>query len=192
MTNWKNYFKKHLNRETRKQLVKAVHYCVGKHKALDLGSGTFIESKFLLSSGFNTVVAIDNSKESKELAASFSDRKLNFKNISFQEYDFPLNTFDLINAQFSLPFYGKEKFKIFIKKVITSLKSNGIFVGQFFGNKDSWNTSESHLIFHTKEEVLSLLSGFEILEFTEEEKEGLTADQNLKHWHIFHFIAKVK
>jgi len=65
-------------------------------------------------------------------------------------------------------------------------------VGQFFGNKDSFNTKKykNRLAFQTKKEVLDILSGFKILEFMEEEKEGKTVSGKQRHWHVFHFIAK--
>ena len=192
MLNWENYFKKHLNRKIREHLIKATSFCSKRDSALDLGSGTFIESKFLIENGFGVVVAIDNSIESKKLAQIYLNNKLDFRNISFNEYYYPKNTFNLINAQFSLPFYGKDNFTDFVDKIINSLKPEGVFVGQFFGVKDSWNVSESKLIFHTKEEVLNIFLDFEILEFEEEEKDELASDGNLKHWHIFHFIAKYK
>ncbi len=189
MSDWNDYYKRNLTRKPRKELVKAISFCAQRKNALDLGSGSFIESKFLTEKGFK-VVAVDDSPDSKELLSSFSDEEIDFKNISFQEYSFPKNFFDLTNAQFSLPFYGKKDFSIFIAKIVGSLLDNGIFVGQFFGVKDSWNTTESNLAFQTKEEILSMFNDLEILELNEEEKDGLTANGQLKHWHIFHFIVK--
>ncbi len=192
MNNWKQYFKKQKNRKVREQLIRAVSYCKNKENALDLGAGNLIESKFLIKKEFKNVVAIDNAPEVQTFAKNFKNKKLQFKNISFREYDFPKKNFDLINAQFALPFYGKKEFNKFIKKIKSSLKPKGIFVGQFFGKKDSWNDKKSNLIFHTKQQALNLLSPLKILEFIEEEKDGKTALGELKHWHIFHFIAQKK
>ncbi|OGI60031.1 hypothetical protein A2641_02550 [Candidatus Nomurabacteria bacterium RIFCSPHIGHO2_01_FULL_37_25] len=187
---WKKYFKKHLKRKPREQLVQAVSFCTNKKNALDLGAGTLIESKFLIKKGFKNVIAIDNAPEVKEFVNNFNNKKLILKNISFQKYNFPKKRFDLINAQFSLPFYGKKDFNSFIKKVKNSLVIKGIFVGQFFGKKDSWNDGKKEIAFHTKNQVHKLLSNMKILKFAEKEKEGKTASGNLKHWHIFYFIAQ--
>ena len=188
---WKKYFKKQEKRKAREQIVRAVSLCNDKNHALDLGSGNFIESKFLIKQKFKKIIAVDNSKDLKKYTKNLN-KKIKFENISFQEYDYPKKTFDLINAQFSLPFYGKKDFFSFTKKVTKSLKPKGIFVGQFFGNKDSFNTKKykNRLAFQTKKEVLDILSGFKILEFMEEEKDGKTVSGKQRHWHVFHFIAK--
>jgi len=193
---WKEYFKKHKKRKPREQLVRAVSFCLNKDKALDLGAGTLIESKFLIKKGFKNVVVIDNAPEVKTYVKNFNNKKLHFKNVSFQEYDFSKNTFDLINSQFSLHFYGEKGFRSFIKSIRSSLKPGGIFVGQFLGVKDSWNEKKkskipkANSVFHTKKQALSLLSGMKILEFIEEDKDGKTALGIPKHWHVFYFIAQ--
>lgn len=192
MSKWKQYFKKHTKRKPREQLVRAISFCKNKETALDLGAGTLIESRFLIKKGFKYIVAIDNAPEVKKFAKNFKNKKLGFKNISFQKYTFPKKTFDLINAQFSLPFFGKKNFNSFMKKIAGSLKPKGVFVGQFFGKKDSWNDGRPELIFHTKKQVLSLLSDLKILEFIEKDGDGKTASGKLKHWHIFHVIAQKK
>lgn len=192
MKDWKKYFKYHESRKPREQLVQAVSFCKNKENALDLGAGTLIESKFLIKKGFKKVTAVDNALEVKIFAKKFNNKKLELKNISFQEYNFSKNTFDLINAQFALPFYGKKGFSGFIKKIKNSLKKNGIFVGQLFGKKDSSNNKKTELVFQTKKEALALLSDLKILEFKEEEKDGKTVSGKIRHWHIFHFIVKKK
>ncbi len=192
MRNWKIYFKKHEKRKPREQLVRAVAFCKNKTSALDLGAGNLVESKFLTQKGFN-VVAIDNAPEVKKFAQKIHSKKLKLENVSFQEFDFPVKTFDIVNAQFALPFYGKKNFSTFVKKIVNSLKPNGIFVGQLFGDRDSFKKiRKSDLAFHTKKEVLAILSGFKILEFMEEEKEGTVVSGKKRHWHVFHFIARKK
>ncbi len=190
MIDWNPYYKKHSIREPRKLFVKAVSFCSNKENALDLGAGTLIESKFLVDAGFKNIIAVDNSPEVKDFAQDIDTFKLTLVMSSFNDFFFPKNKFDLVNAQFALPFYGKEDFPIFIKKIIDSLAPKGIFVGQFFGVNDSWNVPDSEIIFHTKEEGLQLLAELEIIEFLEEEKENPTASGAIKHWHLFHFIVK--
>lgn len=116
--------------------------------------------------------------------------KFKLANVAFQDFTFEPNIYDLINAQYALPFYGKDNFEDFIASIITALKSHGIFVGQFFGVNDGWNKPHAKLAFQTKEEIGKMLSGLELIEFIEEEKEGTTAAGTMKHWHVFHFIAK--
>jgi len=188
---WKEYFKKHAKRKPRKLLVIAVSFCKKRENALDLGSGTLIESKFLIRKGFKKVIAIDSSRDAKVYSKNLS-KKIEFKNISFQKYNFPKETFDFINAQYALPFYRKKNFNSFMDKVKNSLKPGGIFVGQFFGNKDGWNDGRQNLVFHTKKQALHFLSSMEILKFIENEKDGETASGKMRHWHVFHFIVRKK
>lgn len=190
MLDWKNYFKKHISRKPREQLIKAISFCKGRENALDLGAGTLVESKFLIKSGFKKVIAVDGSRETKKFATKLNPKKFSLKISLFQNFNFPKKKYDLINAQYSLPFYGPKKFKSFIKKIKDSLKPNGIFVGQLFGVNDSWNTRNKEIAFHTKDEALKLLSGLKIIEFKEEEKDGKTTSGQEKHWHLFHFIAE--
>ncbi|MEK7564592.1 MAG: class I SAM-dependent methyltransferase [Patescibacteria group bacterium] len=189
---WQEYFKKHLKRKPREQLVRAVSFCNKKENSLDLGAGTLIESKFLIKKGFKKVVAVDSAKEVKKFVEDFNNKKLEFHSISFQEFLFEKDIYDLINAQFALPFYGSTGFNSFIKKIKSSLKKDGIFVGELFGKKDSWNNKDTELVFHTKQQALSLFKDLEIIEFIEEEKDGLAASGVKKHWHIFHFILRKK
>lgn len=185
MNNWNKYYNR--RKEIRPQTIRAVSLCKNKKKALDLGCGEFIESKYL-SKHFNTVVSIDSaelSKYAKNLPKNFL-----FMNIDFDDEFFNKNTFNLINAQYALPFYGKKNFNKYFKNLRNILKPNGIIAGQLFGVKDSWNKPNSNLIFHNKAQVLHLLKGMKLIEFIEEEKEASSSVDKLKHWHIFHFIVK--
>ena len=190
MPDWENYYKKHISRKPREQLVKAVNLCFKKENALDLGAGTLIESKFLLKSGFKKVVAVDNSPETKVFAKKINSKKFILKISSFEDFKFSKNKYDLISAQYSLPFYGPKNFKNFIKKIKDSLKLNGIFTGQLFGVNDEWNVKRRELVFQNREQALKLLSGLKILEFKEEEKDIKITSGISKHQHIFHFIAE--
>lgn len=182
--NWKNYFKIHIDREPRPQLLKALDFSL-KGKALDLGSGTFNETKLLLEH-FGEVVAVDSSPD----VPDFKHPNLKFYNVDFKDYDFPADTFDLINAEFSLPFYGKDGFGYFFEKILKSLKKDGVFSGNLFGVNDSWNTPDSKLFFHSSKELDYLFENVEMIFFNEEEKYGTSANGDIKHWHIFNFIIK--
>ena len=72
------------------------------------------------------------------------------------------------------------------------MKEIGYFVGNFFGLNDSWANIKKDMTFLSKEDVLNLLNDFEIIEFTEIEKDGKTGLGKMKHWHIYEVIAKKK
>lgn len=44
--------------------------------------------------------------------------------------------------------------------------------------------------FHTREDVQDIFSEFRLISLEEEEKDGITALGESKHWHVFHIIAQ--
>jgi tellurite methyltransferase len=189
MKDWQTYYNQHLSRPPRPLLVKAISLCVNKTSALDIGAGTLIESKFILDSGFKKVVAMDSAAEIKTFAEQINNPRLEVVISSYQDFIFVPESYDLINAQYALPFHGHKDFKIFTERIISSLKPGGVFTGQFFGIRDGWNATGKDLAFQTMDEAKDLLKDLKIKEFTEEEKDGTVASGKAKHWHVFHFIA---
>ncbi len=189
MTDWQTYYNQHLSRPPRPIVVRAVSYCKNKEKALDIGAGTLVESKFLLDSGFSKVVALDSSPEIEDFTKGINDHRLEVKISSFQDLELLPQSYDLITAQYALPFYGPKDFSEFIGKIISSLRDGGVFVGQFFGERDGWNNGKKDMAFQTKEEAQDLLKDLNLVEFVEEEKDGKVASGEGKHWHVFHFIV---
>ncbi len=156
MTDWDTYYKVHMSRPPRDLLVKAVALCKEKDIALDLGAGTLVESNYLIKSGFNKVVAIDSSEEVTTFAKGLNENRLEVKISQFKDLTLEPETYDLTTAQYALPFYGKEGFSEFMAKIVSSLKQEGVFVGQLFGERDGWNGTKD-MAFQSKDEALELL-----------------------------------
>jgi hypothetical protein len=57
--NWQEHYLQTKNRPPGAFLIKAVPFVQNKGTAVDLGSGALQDSKFLISQGFNKVIAID-------------------------------------------------------------------------------------------------------------------------------------
>lgn len=148
------------------------------------------DSVYLLEKNFTTVIAIDPSDGFSEIAKVIKHPNLKTENIKIEDYDFPENEFNIINAQFSLPFIGKKSFEEVWPNIHIALASGGIFCGQLFGSQDTWNTVDSSLIFQTKKEVEDLISPFEIIFFEEIENDGVTATGAEKHWHFFNILLR--
>ena len=188
---WKLYFNKHKGRKPKQQLLDALQYVKNKELALDLGCGLMIESQAIIKNGFQNVIAVDRYRELKNLVKP--NKKIKFVVSNFKNFKFSNNSFDLINAEFALPFYGKDGFDKFFTDIKNSLKKDGIFTGQLFGIKDSWNTFDSKMVFQSKKEAKALFKGFELILFEEKyEPNGSSSTEKVKVWHIFRFIARKK
>lgn len=188
MFDWKEYINMTMNKPPRQLLVMALGFVKNKNVALDLGAGALNESKYLLDCDFKKVIAIDN-EENPDLINRINNKAFVFKKMAIEDYNFLKSSSSLINAQFVLPFIKIEKINQIIDNIKNSLEDGGIFVGQFFGTRDSWNNKPGISVY-TEKEVNDFLSNLDIVYFQEEEKDGQTAMDGKKHWHLLHFIAK--
>ena len=186
---WKTYQEKTKGRPPSPSLVRATGFVTDKDAALDFGAGGLRDSRFLLEQGFKSVIAVDFEPTTAEIAKEIGDERLKVYTTSFDEFGFSQDAFDLINAQFSLPFITPSSFGAVFSKLMASLKPGGILVGQLFGDRDSWRVNPK-MTFHTETEARKLLEGMEILEFKEEEKDEKPVVGALKHWHVFHFTTR--
>lgn len=182
---WHAYQEATRDRAARPLLVRALSHVSAKNAALDLGAGAFGDTRALLDAGFARVVAIDRKFY---VAAPVSDR-LEVVEKKFEEYEYPTDLFDLINAQYSLPFIARSDLARVWALILASLAPGGVIVGQFFGDRDSW-VGERGVTCLAKNEAEALLAPLEIIEFSEEEADGPTAAGQQKHWHVLHFIAR--
>ena len=68
----------------------------------------------------------------------------------------------------------------------------GRFSGQLYGKRDTWakNGADDGVVAFTRSDCLSQLKGLKIEMFEEEEHDGFTPRGKLKHWHIFHIVAR--
>jgi tellurite methyltransferase len=190
--NWNNYLIKTKASDPRPLLVEALNYVKNFNKALDLGCGAMNDTKTIFKAGFGSVDAVDNNPSVSEIAKDIIDTgfNLNFFEETFSNFSFVKNDYDLISAQYSLPFTKQNDFtKVWIN-ISNSLRNDGIFTGQFFGQEDEWST-RSDMTFLTESQVLSLFNSEEwkIIKFKEFKGNGMTARGVLKKWHVFHVIA---
>ena len=174
----------------RPLLVKAAGLAARKEHALDAGAGALNATKYLLSAGFARVTALDAAPTAQKLAAELPSDRVNFVLSRFEDFAFPAEAYDLVNAEFSLAFIRAENFAAVFARLLGSVRAGGLFTGQLFGPKDSWNVADSGMNFHSRAAVETLLRGFELVELEEEDHPGKTKLGDEKHWHIFHVIAR--
>lgn len=184
---WSDFYQITKNRPPWPRLVRAAALLESRGRALDLGCGAGRDTRYLLEQGFE-VTAVDREAASLAALADLPVDRLHLVQSAFE--DFAFERYDLINAHFALPFTNKELFPMVFARLKASLNPGGIFVGQFFGVNDTWNTPDSSMTFFTREQAQKQLEGLDIAEFEEEDQDGETADGTLKHWHVHHMIAR--
>ena len=185
--NWEEFYHITKNNPPWPRLVRAISLLGHTGEALDLGCGGGRDTRYLLAHGFQ-VTAVDNEAASLTALADIPSEHLRLVQSTFE--DFPFTNYDLINAHFALPFTHKEQFSAVFARLKSALKPGGIFVGQFFGVNDTWNTPETTMTFFTHEQAYLQLADLEIIEFEEEDKDGTTAHGDAKHWHVYHIVAR--
>ena len=154
-------------------------------RALDLGCGEGTDSLLLLEKGFN-VTAVDK-KTPKDKQLLFHSQFTFHKSLI---EDFEFDKYDLVNAQWVLPFIDESDFEEVVMKIKTSLNKGGFFIGQFFGLEDEWKKSRKDVVFISNQRSLKLLSGLEIVKFAEVKLKGFTYNKSPKYWHYFEFIVR--
>jgi len=186
---WTAYYAKTKDRGPRPLLVRAVPHVTRRDEALDLGAGALNDTRYLLQEGFKHVTAVD--RYVVAIPRTLPRSRFTYTRTPFEDYRFPENTFDIVTAQFSLPFIRAAHFKAIFTKMKGSLVVGGIFTGQLFGERDEWNSSSRKMTFLAKGTIDGLLADMEIIELAEEEKDSPTVgSKQPKHWHLFHIIAK--
>jgi SAM-dependent methyltransferase len=190
---WSQYITKTSHQGPRRLLLKALELVADRDAALDLGAGALNDSKHLLDIGFKSVMAIDREMIPEEViklewAKDKADR-FSFDLKSIEDFVFPPSAFNLINAQFVLPFIEASALPRVMSNIIGALRPGGIFTGQFFGPRDSWK-DVLNVTLYSEEACRNFLSSLQILYFQEEEYDGPTALDGGKHWHIYNFITK--
>jgi tellurite methyltransferase len=168
-------------------LIRASSLVPGNGHALDLGAGAGRDTRYLLGQGFE-VTAVDSDPRSVALLSALASPHLHVVQSSFE--DFAFATYDLISAQFALPFMPRSHFTSVFTRLKAALYPGGVFVGQFFGVNDQWNTPDRNMTFLSRAEALDLLRDLETVEFSEEDADGHIADGSPKHWHVFHILSR--
>ncbi len=183
MKNWTNYQNKTYNKKVNNLLVEFCNNYKIKN-AVDLGCGSGNESVYLLKRGIN-VTCIDF-KLNKKLILDRLDTS-EIKHVSFIEDSFEdviLPKTELLMAFFSIPFCSPNKFDLLWNKIYKCIEINGYFIGQLFGDRDSWNIRKDINTFTIKR-VKHYLEKYKILKFEE-----IEYIKDNKKWHFYNIIAK--
>ncbi|HYF13363.1 MAG TPA: class I SAM-dependent methyltransferase [Candidatus Paceibacterota bacterium] len=189
--NWKEFFELTKNKPPRALLVRSMPYVIERNAALDLGAGALNDSVYLLNEQFRKVTALDREPVAQSIAQTLPKDRFSYVISSVEDFNYTPNTYDLINAQYVLPFVKNSQIEVVVSKIYAALTSGGIFTGQIFGERDEWARNAT-VTFRTEKQARQLFNPFELLVFEEEEQDAQTAAGIMKHWHIFNFIARKK
>ncbi len=192
MESMDKYYENTTNARPNYTVKKFIELNVTPGNAVELGCGAGRDTICLIKNGWN-VLAIDRKEVESRIAVKLEVKEQKqFKFLKQKFEDIELEKNNLVVANFSLPFCNKNYFKELWNKIDDSILKDGYFVGNFFGENDEWKITKRKMTFLTKEQVIELFSNFEIIEFKEVEKDGITGLGQMKHWHVFNVIAKKK
>src|SRR3989344_7873068 len=138
MSKWDEYITKTSDREPNSLLQRALLLVVNKERALDLGAGALNDAKFL-KEFFKEVDVVDQNPKILEIKR---DLNVNRHVSTFENFLFA-KKYDLITAQWSLPFNAPQTFVRVVERIKGALNRHGVFVAQFFGPEDEWSLNKS-------------------------------------------------
>jgi len=156
--------------------------------AVDLGCGAGRDTLELLRRGWR-VLAVDAEPAAIELLLGRADRGAALEHVVARHGEVDLPQADLVNASFSLPFCPPDEFERTWASIRGALRPGGRFCGQLFGERDEW-APVADMNFHSRQRVERLLDGLVVERLDEVDAEGPTALEGLKHWHLFHVVAR--
>lgn len=193
---WRRYYEKLKDRPPRETLLFALDRFAAEgrdgadSRAVDLGCGGGRDSIELLRRGWS-VLAIDGEAAGIEVLEARPDlpaqARLETIAARFEEAEWP--PVDLVNSSFALPLCPPETFPGLWRRILDSLRPGGRFSGQLYGPKDTWY-GDPTITFHSREDVEALLRPLDVEMLREEEDDSTTPRGELKHWHVFHIVAR--
>ena len=188
------YIKNTADQKSRIPFDRVLALVKHKRQALDVGAGGLRASR-VLAKHFAHVTAIDSAPAARINAGKVLKKEKDLSNIRFRAesmdmFYFKPNTYDLIVAEYSLPFAGQHLDDV-MQRMLASLKPGGVFAGDLFGNRHDWSKDESKA-FRTRAEAEAYFTGFELKEFKEVTPESPGVKPDATHRHLFHIIAVKK
>ena len=189
---WIGYYDAQGERQPRDLLLQAITSFEREGRtgtAVDLGCGTGADTAELLARRWD-VVAVDGQEEAiRRLRKKVDPNAVSrLRAVVSKMEDATFAPADFVFASYSLPFCRPDAFPSLWERLRSCLRPGGRFAGELFGDRDSW-ASDREMTFHDAAAARVLFDGLDIEVFEEEEEDAEGWDE-LKHWHVFHVIAR--
>ena len=189
---WVRYYDEQEDREPRDLLLQALASFEREGRtghAVELGCGQGFDTAELLRRGWD-VDAVDGSDEGiHRLRERVGDVGTRLRTVVSRMEDAEIRSADLVYASFSLPYCRPDAFPRLWSDIREAIRPGGRFAGQLFGDRDTWASTEDDMTFFDIPAARDLFDGFTLESFEEEEEDG-EAWGRMKHWHVFHAIAR--
>ena len=195
--NWENYYEKTGKRPPRETLLFALNKFDKANvkekktlRAVDLGCGNGRDTVEMLRRGWK-VLAVDaelsaiegiNARITGENKTLLETQVARFEGVILPKSE-------LINSSFALPLVSPVDFPDLWDKILDALVPGGMVSCQLYGDRDSW-VGNPTITFFAKSAIDALLFPLDVEYFREEEEDSTTPRGNLKHWHIYHIVAR--
>ena len=195
--NWENYYEKTGKRPPRETLLFALARFDEDNlkerktlRAVDLGCGNGRDTVEMLRRGWK-VLAVDaelsaiegiNARVTGENKTLLETQVARFEGVILPKSE-------LINSSFALPLVSPVDFPDLWDKILDALVPGGMVSCQLYGDRDSW-VGNPTITFFAKSAIDALLFPLDVEYFREEEEDSTTPRGNLKHWHIYHIVAR--
>ena len=151
--------------------------------ATELGCGAGNDTLYLLQNGFK-VNAIDTEETVENILENrYHGNNLNIVIDDFSKMNLPST--DLFIANFSMIFV--DDIDTTMMNVLSSLNTNGFFIGNFIGVEDDWANTRTTT---TKEELENIFSDYKIMYFSEEKYYKDSFNEKNKFWHMYTIMAR--
>ena len=179
--NKEEYYNITKNAKPHLNVLNFLNFNVLPGKAVDLGCGAGRDTIELLKNNWK-VLSIDKEDTESIIREQLNQKEsenFKFEKCFFGEMNLP--KVNLIVANFSLPFSKKEFFNDIWKNITNSLSNERLFCWKFlWKKKDTWAETKENIIFLTEQEVKALFSNFELIQFSEIEKDATIASGEKK------------
>ncbi len=190
-TDWKKFVEATKDKKPNGYVADAVRmFKLKEGRALDIGCGSGVDSKYLGQLGFQ-VVAFDNEPESVRIAREITaGLSVTVSEQRMEDFNFDEAGYDIIVSWRSIPFVKKSIAREILLKIQKHLRPNGVCIVALFGPEDGWAKDRNDMSFFTLDEIKELWPQMELIRVFEERSEGNLVTGGTKFFHLINLIAR--